>query len=109
MKSPATSPASKASQPADTRNISSAGPGLVSLDSTIFKDVQVELRARLGGVSLSIEELLTLKAGSVVRLDSKLDELIELRLNDSIVARGEIVAVGDNFGIRIAEIDRVHE
>lgn len=77
---------------------------LLSLDSAIFKDVAVELSAKLGRATLSVEELLGLHAGSVVKLDVKINDLVELRLNDSLVARGEIVAVGGNFGVRITEI-----
>lgn len=80
------------------------GPPLVSLNSAIFKDVQVSLEARLGETSLSVADLLALKAGSIVKLGLKLNDLIELRLNQSLVARGEIVAVEDNFGVRIVEI-----
>lgn len=83
------------------------GAPLLSLDSAIFKNVRVALEAQLGETSLSVEELLALKAGSVVTLDLKLDALVELTLNNSVVARGEIVAVGDNFGIRIVEIAQI--
>jgi len=81
-----------------------SGPPLVSLDSAIFQDVQVSLDARLGQVTMTIAELLALKAGSVVKLERGLNDLIELRLNQSVVARGEIVVVDDNYAIRIVEI-----
>ena len=84
-----------------------AGPQLLSIDSAIFKDVRVSLRARLGETSLSVEDLLSLKAGSVVTLDTRLNDLVELRLNDNLVARGEIVAIDDKYGIRIVEIAQI--
>lgn len=77
---------------------------IVSMDAAIFQDVNVSLLARLGQVTLSVADLLALKSGSVVKLDLKMNDLIELRLNQSLVARGEIVAVDDNFGVRIVEI-----
>jgi flagellar motor switch protein FliN len=80
------------------------GPPLVGLDSAIFKEVQVDLKVRLGLVRLSVEELLALKSGSVLTLDSKLSDPVELRLNDSVVAMGEIVAVGGQFGVRITDV-----
>ncbi|HEY9218636.1 MAG TPA: flagellar motor switch protein FliN [Phenylobacterium sp.] len=80
------------------------GAGLVPLDSAIFKDVRVELKVKLGNVSLTVEELLELKSGSVVTLDRLLSEPVELYLNDALVARGEIVAVDDNFGVRLVEV-----
>jgi flagellar motor switch protein FliN/FliY len=84
--------------------VASAAPPLLSLNSIIFKDVVVGIRARLGQTTLSVQDLLALKPGSVVTLESKLNDLVELRLNDSVVARGEIVAVGDNFGVRIVDV-----
>ncbi|HZZ37019.1 MAG TPA: FliM/FliN family flagellar motor switch protein [Caulobacteraceae bacterium] len=62
------------------------------------------LQALLGRVSLSVSELLQLRAGSVLTLETGLQDLVELRLNDAAVARGEIVAVEDNFGVRIVEV-----
>ncbi|HYF22973.1 MAG TPA: FliM/FliN family flagellar motor switch protein [Caulobacteraceae bacterium] len=87
-------------------NLTKARP-LVPLDSALFKDVNVAIQAKLGLATLSVEELLALRAGSVVKLDVRLNELIELRLNQSLVARGEIVAVDDHFGVRIVEIAEV--
>jgi flagellar motor switch protein FliN/FliY len=81
-----------------------SGPALVSLDSALFQDVQVSLEAKLGEVTMTIAELLALKAGSVLQLERGLNDLVEIRLNQSVVARGEIVAVDDNFGVRIVEI-----
>lgn len=82
----------------------SEGPPLLSIDSALFNDVRVALRVRLGDVTLSVKELLALKSGSTLKLDLKMSDLVELRLNDALIARGEIVAVDDNFGVRIVEI-----
>jgi flagellar motor switch protein FliN/FliY len=75
-----------------------------ALETTILNTVRVTLDARLGTSELSVEELLALGKGSVLNLDSRLNEPIELRLNETVVARGEIVAVDDNFAIRIVEV-----
>jgi flagellar motor switch protein FliN/FliY len=82
------------------------GP-LISVDSPLLREVRVGLDAKLGLATLSVQELLALKAGSVVKLEARMNDLIELRLNDSVVARGEIVAVDDNFGIRIVEVAEI--
>jgi flagellar motor switch protein FliN/FliY len=74
-----------------------ANPGLL-------KDVPVTLQARLGEISMSVEELLGLTAGAVLTLDLQLNEPIGLYLNQTLVARGEIVAVNDRFGIRITDV-----
>ncbi len=76
----------------------------VSVNSPIFKDVQVKLDAALGRAEISVKEVLSLKSGSVVKLDTRLNDLAELRLNETLVARGEIVTVDGSFAIRIVEI-----
>jgi flagellar motor switch protein FliN/FliY len=51
-----------------------------------------------------VAELMNLKAGDCVPLDAVVNQDVELRLNGSTIARGELVTVGDNFGVRILEI-----
>jgi flagellar motor switch protein FliN/FliY len=97
-------PAAKAD--ASTPTIEPSAPLLVSLNDAVFQNVRVELLASLGRVELSVEDLLALRSGSILKLDLKMNDLIELRLNQSLVARGEIVAVDENFGVRIVEIAR---
>lgn len=80
------------------------GSPLISIDSPLLKDVRVLLDAKLGRANLSIEELLGLRAGSILKLDLQMNDLIELQLNGATVARGEIVAVDDHFGVRIVEV-----
>lgn len=75
----------------------------LSLDAEIFDDVEVQLVAQLGSGRLSVRALLDLQSGGVIDLDTPLDGEVELKLNGKTVARGEIVAVGDRFGIRITE------
>ena len=88
----------------EAANTAGETAGLLSIESPILKDVPVRLSARLGQAEMSLQELLALKGGSVVKLDLKMNEPVELRLNDAVVAYGEIVAVDDNFGVRILEV-----
>ncbi|HEX8527291.1 FliM/FliN family flagellar motor switch protein [Allosphingosinicella sp.] len=87
----------------DGENRASAKP-LIPPDSPVLKEVKVSLLAKLGEARMSIEELLALREGSVLALGSSLNGLVDLCLNDTVVARGEIVAVGDSFGVRIVEV-----
>lgn len=80
---------------------------LVDLAAGLLKDIKVTLKARLGEVSVSVSDLMSMQAGTVLRLDSHLGDLVELHLNDGVVARGEIVAVDDHFGVRIKEVGKV--
>jgi flagellar motor switch protein FliN/FliY len=77
---------------------------LIAADSSLLRDVEVTLQARLGQIVMPISELMTLTTDSVLSLDVRLNEPIDLLLNDALVARGEIVAVDDMFGVRIVEI-----
>ncbi|SAK75896.1 flagellar motor switch protein [Caballeronia pedi] len=72
-------------------------------------DVEVRLEARLGAALTSIERLMNFAPGTVVELDRHLEDAVEITLNSRPIARGTIVAVGENFGVRISEIlDTTH-
>jgi flagellar motor switch protein FliN/FliY len=66
--------------------------------------VPLQVTARLGSCRMAIADILKLGNGSVVELDRAAGEPVDLLANDRRIARGEIVAVGDRFGIRIVEI-----
>jgi flagellar motor switch protein FliN/FliY len=75
-----------------------------NVGNELLRGVRVSLEARLGQASMTVEDMMALKPGSVVTLQTSLADHVELYLNDTLVARGEIVAVGDKYGVRIAEI-----
>jgi len=79
-------------------------PKLAPINTDLFRGVRVALEVRLGESPMTIEEIMALKSGSVVTLEASLADRVELYLNDTLVARGEIVAVGDKYGVRIVEI-----
>jgi len=81
-----------------------AAAPLIAPDSSLLRDVSVTLEARLGQAVMPVSELLDLRHGSVLRLEAALNEPVELYLNGALVARGDIVAVDDKFGVRIVEI-----
>lgn len=75
-----------------------------TLDPSVLGDVEVQLTAVLGRGHISVGQLLSLSSGSLIELDTPLDGSVDIRLNNRIVARGEIVAVDDRFGVRITQI-----
>jgi len=85
-------------------NTPSGSASLPSIDSGFFDDVQISLDVHLGRAVMTIGELCALKAGSIVPLDIRLDECATVHFKDAVIARGEIVAVDDSFGLRITEI-----
>jgi flagellar motor switch protein FliN/FliY len=66
--------------------------------------VPLQITAQLGACTLTIEEILKLGAGAIVDLNRAAGSPIDLLVNDKVVARGEIVALGENFGVRITEL-----
>ena len=67
-------------------------------------DVPVRVSAVLGKASLSVAQLLKLNAGSVLELDRKVGEAIDVYVNNRLVARGEVVVVDDRLGVTMTEI-----
>jgi flagellar motor switch protein FliN/FliY len=67
-------------------------------------DVPVNLAIELGSCQLPMREVLQLNAGSVVQLDKPADAPVELRVNNKLIARGEVVVIEDRFGVKVTEI-----
>jgi len=66
-------------------------------------DVLIKVSVGLGSCQMTMLDVLRLNAGSVVQLDKKADEPVDLYVNQKLVARGEVVVVDDRFGIKITE------
>ena len=77
---------------------------IAPVSGELLRGVRVVLEARLGQSPMTVDDMLALESGAVVTLDANLSDHVELYLNDTLVARGEIVAVGDKYGVRIVEI-----
>jgi flagellar motor switch protein FliN/FliY len=67
-------------------------------------DVPVNISAVLGKTSMSVSQLLKLGQGSVLELDRKVGEAIDIYVNNRLVARGEIVVVDERLGVTMTEI-----
>jgi flagellar motor switch protein FliN/FliY len=78
--------------------------GRTGISNKLIENVAVSLEAYLGSAAMTVAELMALKESSVVRLDAALNQAVELKLNGVPVAKGELVAVGDNFAVRLTEI-----
>lgn len=70
----------------------------------IILDVPVKLSVELGSCQMPMREVLALAVGSVVQLDKLADEPVQLSINRKLVARGEVVVVENQFGIKITEL-----
>lgn len=80
----------------------SSGGGEINLDMLL--DVNVALSIELGKAELSIRDLLKLNQGSVVDLDRMAGEPLDVLVNGTLVARGEIVVVKEKFGVKLTEV-----
>jgi flagellar motor switch protein FliN len=67
-------------------------------------EVSLEAYAILGTASMPVSQLLRMGRGAVVELDTGLGDEIEMRINDQLVAKGEVVVVEDRIAIEITEI-----
>jgi flagellar motor switch protein FliN/FliY len=69
-----------------------------------LKDVDVRLTVELGRTEMKLKDVLALTGESVVTLDRLTDELLDVMVNGKLIARGEVVAQGERFGLRIVEL-----
>ena len=81
---------------------SSATDGEVSLDAIL--DVPVIISMEIGRTKISIRNLLQLNQGSVVELDRLAGEPMDVLVNGTLIAQGEVVVVNDKFGVRLTDV-----
>lgn len=70
----------------------------------LIQDVSLRISVELGRTVMTVHDVLGLGPGSVVELDKLAGEPVDILVNDRIVARGEVVVVDENFGVRVTEI-----
>lgn len=68
------------------------------------RDIPLEVTVELGRTRLLIRDILDLGAGSIIELDKIAGEPVDLFANGLLVARGEVIVIDDNFGVRVTEI-----
>ena len=95
----AKSESKSADGPATEKAIPGLSPGL-----ELLLDVELEASLRFGSRELPLGEILDLGPGDVVQLDRQVSDPVDLIVADKIVARGEVVLVNGNFGLRVTEV-----
>jgi flagellar motor switch protein FliN/FliY len=83
---------------------SSGAPAASSQDLDRLTDVMVELTVEVGRTRMSLGETLSLGPGSVVTLERLADQPVDLLVNGRPIARGEVVVIDEEFGLRITEV-----
>ena len=79
-------------------------PDLGASNLKLLENIEVQLTVEVGGTKISIGDLLKLNDGSVVELERLAGEHLDILVNGTLLAKGEIVLVGERLGIRLTEI-----
>ena len=74
------------------------------IDINFLFDVQLSIIVEVGRTQMLISDLLELEEQSIIELDSMLGQPLDIRANDLLVARGEVIVVNEKFAIRITDI-----
>ena len=88
----------------DVARRENAAPAVRRGGLDMLHDVEMEVSAELGRTRMSVRELLSLNPGAIVELDRAAGSPADLLVNGRLIARGEVVVIDENFGIRITEI-----
>lgn len=90
----------------DELNASNPGGGAQSgnPDLEVVLDIPVKLSMEVGTTQISIRNLLQLNQGSVIELERLAGEPLDVMVNGTLIAHGEVVVVNDKFGIRVTDV-----
>jgi flagellar motor switch protein FliN len=99
-------PAAQEAQPAQIfEQLTGGAPkSAPSGDFDLILDIPVHLTVELGRTKISIRNLLQLAHGSIVELDGLAGEPMDVLVNGTLIAQGEVVVVNEKFGIRLTDI-----
>lgn len=89
---------------AEMRPVSGEAGRLLDQNHEIVRNIKIRLTVSVGKCTLTVRDLLGLKEGSALTLDKDTREPVDILVDDKIIARGDLIAVGDSFGVRISEI-----
>ncbi len=70
----------------------------------VLENVEVQMTVEVGNTEIKIRDLLRLNEGAVIELDRLAGDPLDILVNGTMIARGEIVMVGERFGVRFTEI-----
>jgi len=97
-------PAQAAAAEFDSLEDTSVGPVAEDENLDVILDIPVTISMEIGRTNISIRNLLQLNQGSVVELDRLAGEPMDVLVNGTLVAHGEVVVVNEKFGIRLTDV-----
>ena len=80
------------------------GAAAAGNDLAVVQNIAVKVSVVLGTTDLPVRQLIRLGRGAVLELNRKVGEDVDIYINDRLVARGEIVSLGDKLGVTLTEI-----
>lgn len=74
------------------------------MDLDVLQNIPVTLSVEVGRTGMQIRDLLKLSEGSVIELDRVAGESIDILVNNTVIARGEVVVVNERYGVRLTQV-----
>jgi flagellar motor switch protein FliN/FliY len=97
--------ATETQQPVELETlVDSPVPAAADGDLALVLEVPVELAVEIGRTTMTVRETLAIAPGSIVALDRMAGEPVDLLVNGKRIARGEVVAIDEEFGLRVTEV-----
>jgi flagellar motor switch protein FliN/FliY len=78
--------------------------GGAKFSQELFGNIPVDVTVMLGKTRVDLQKLLQLSKGDVIELAKKAGETVEIMVNSQLIAQGEIVAVGENYGVKVTKV-----
>jgi flagellar motor switch protein FliN/FliY len=97
-------PAASPAPPAIPEDALNSGPSSMSKTFDLLLGVHLPVSVSFGKTSLMVKEVLKLTTGSIVELNRAVTEPVDIIVNNCIIARGDVVVVAGNYGVRVREI-----
>lgn len=91
-------------QPAQFAPLTPGGVPISDTNINLIMDVPLQVTVELGRTRKLIREILDLSAGSVIELDKLAGEPVDILVNGKLIAKGEVVVIDENFGVRVTDI-----
>ena len=88
----------------DTATATSMSEAQSPVDLGLLANVSVHMTVEVGNAQITLQDLLRLNEGSVVELDRMAGDPLDILINGTQIAKGEVVVVGEKFGIRFGDI-----
>ncbi len=84
--------------------VSQASDTELKLDLQSILEIPLNVEVIIGETEMPLKDVLDLNPGAIVELNREISDPVDIKVNGKLVARGEIVTIGENFGVRIKEI-----